>query len=242
MAKAKDNEKENKAKNSTKKNNKKKNNSTKPSAKVDVSELGKTTDTALKNIQDFKDDKKQEDIDKANKKNTSTKNAVYDKVPLNDVRITSDFIEDELMNSIREYANDILTHPNFLVSKTFRHHGTVSVMNHSLRVAKRSLVIARKKKMNVDECSLVRGALLHDYFGYDWHDKAEEHKGHATEHPRRALERAEKDFQLNDIEKDIILNHMYPLTADAPETVEGQLVSKIDKSCSLLETVITRWK
>ena len=44
--------------------------------------------------------------------------------------------------------------------------------------------------MNVDKRSLIRGALLHDYFLYDWHDKNKPAKFHGFTHPKIAFENA----------------------------------------------------
>lgn len=59
---------------------------------------------------------------------------------------------------------------------------------------------------------LVRGALLHDYFGYDWHEKGGGHRLHGFFHPKRACHRAEKKYALTRVERGIILRHMWPLT------------------------------
>lgn len=53
--------------------------------------------------------------------------------------------------------------------KNFRQHGRMSVYEHSLAVARMCLRIAKYFPGEVDMRSLVRGALLHDYFLYDWH-------------------------------------------------------------------------
>ncbi|MCI6216072.1 MAG: hypothetical protein MR659_03160 [Mollicutes bacterium] len=53
--------------------------------------------------------------------------------------------------------------------------------------------------------SLVRGALLHDYFLYDWHDKKNRLPHHAYKHPLYALKNAKKDFDISKTEANIIL-------------------------------------
>ena len=52
----------------------------------------------------------------------------------------------------------------------------MSVYEHSLAVARMCLRIAKYFPGEVDMRSLVRGALLHDYFLYDWHIPDESHK------------------------------------------------------------------
>lgn len=58
----------------------------------------------------------------------------------------------------------------------------MSVYEHSLAVARMCLRIAKYFPGEVDMRSLVRGALLHDYFLYDWHIPDESHK--AWRYPR----------------------------------------------------------
>ena len=70
---------------------------------------------------------------------------------------------------IRNYGQDILQDVGFLNSKNSIQHGTVSVMEHSIAVAQCALEISEKLPFSVREKELVRGALLHDYFLYDWH-------------------------------------------------------------------------
>ena len=53
----------------------------------------------------------------------------------------------------------------------------------------------------------------------------------------QALNNADKYFKLNDVERDIILKHMWPLTVIPPKTMEGYVVMYVDKYCGFLETV-----
>lgn len=85
------------------------------------------------------------------------------------------------------------------------------------------------------ERDLIRGALLHDYFLYDWHIPDPTHRLHGFRHPGRALENAQRDFVLSDIERDIIRKHMFPLTPALPRYRESLLVSAVDKACSVYE-------
>ena len=54
----------------------------------------------------------------------------------------------------------------------FVQHGGVSVYEHCVRVAALSCRLADAFGVEVDKDALIRGALLHDYFLYDWHEKA----------------------------------------------------------------------
>ena len=73
-------------------------------------------------------------------------------------------------------------------SRTFYQHGKINIYVHSLRVAYICYYWVKKYHLHVDEKALIRGALLHDYFLYDWHDKEHEHKRpHGFFHPSAAL-------------------------------------------------------
>ena len=81
---------------------------------------------------------------------------------------------------------------------------------------------------------MVRGALLHDYFLYDWHIRIEV-IGCMDLHTRRQLWTMQKDFYLTDIEEDLILHHMFPLTLIPPKTTEGMVLCIADKLCTVYE-------
>ena len=83
---------------------------------------------------------------------------------------------------------------------------------------------------------MIRGALLHDYFLYDWHKQEVPHRFHGFTHPKTALRNAERDFDLSERECDIISKHMFPLTLVPPMHRESWIVSMADKYCALRET------
>jgi hypothetical protein len=83
----------------------------------------------------------------------------------------------------------------------------------------------------------VRGALLHDYFLYDWHEKDGGHRLHGFRHPAFALYNASKDFSLNRKERNIIARHMFPLTVLPPRCLEAWIVCFVDKYCAFSETM-----
>ena len=70
---------------------------------------------------------------------------------------------------LETYAGDILHSKGMDMEKRFFQHGTVTVYDHSVGVALMCLQLAALLRLRTDTRSLVRGALLHDYFLYDWH-------------------------------------------------------------------------
>lgn len=80
---------------------------------------------------------------------------------------------------------------------------------------------------------MIRGALLHDYFLYDWH---EPHHGlHGYTHASLALRNAAQDFAISPIEADVIKKHMWPLNIKPPRYREAMIVTIADKICSAKE-------
>lgn len=119
-------------------------------------------------------------------------------------------------------------------------HGNTSTLEHCIAVAYVSFYIAQKTNANCDDASLIRGALLHDYFLYDWHEKDASHKWHGFHHARKALDNATKDFELTLIERDIIEKHMFPLNIRLPRYKESYIVCLADKICSSYEIIMHR--
>ena len=119
----------------------------------------------------------------------------------------------------------------------------MTVYTHVTSVARASLFFAERLGrvgVSVDRASLLRGALLHDYFLYDWHDPDPSHRLHGFRHPFFALARAEEDFELTPRERNIIVRHMFPLVPVPPTCREAWIVCLADKWCALRETMAGR--
>lgn len=134
------------------------------------------------------------------------------------------------------HGKDILESSGMQESRQYMQHGNISVYAHSVAVALLCLFLAKRLRVAVDEISLVRGALLHDYFLYDWHDREGGHRWHGLHHPKRALQNAERDFSLNEIERNMILSHMFPLCPCLPKYRESWILFTADKICAVRET------
>ena len=138
---------------------------------------------------------------------------------------------------VRGWADD----PQVLKMRGYIQHGNVTTYAHCMRVAMTSFWLNRHLCLHGDEVSLVRGALLHDFYLYDWHHCADLPGLHGFEHPARALKKAEEFFPLNDKERNIIASHMWPLTlTKIPRCREAAIVCLADKLCSLQETLFQR--
>ena len=144
----------------------------------------------------------------------------------------------EKCTEFNEILSDILSNETDKQMHNYIQHGEISCYTHCYYVAYYTYLIC--KKLKLDYKSAVRGAMLHDLFLYDWHTTSPadiNEKGvHAWAHPRIALKNASKIFNLNDTEKDIIRNHMWPVTLKFPKTKEAFIVSCMDKYSATAET------
>lgn len=140
-------------------------------------------------------------------------------------------------DEFKEVVKKVVSNDKFRKMKDIKQHRFFTCYEHSINVATKCFIYAKKRKMKVDLESLVRGALLHDFYLYDWRENKRKNFNHMFVHPKKALENARKEFgDLNEIEEDIILSHMWPLTFfKFPKYKESFLVCFSDKICAIRE-------
>jgi uncharacterized protein len=92
--------------------------------------------------------------------------------------------------------------------------------------------------LSLDCDSIVRGALLHDLFFYDW--LREGPRFHGFRHPNIALRNARQITHLSKMEEDIIKRHMWPLTIVPPRYAESLVVCLVDTICSTRDYLIVK--
>lgn len=133
-----------------------------------------------------------------------------------------------------EAVEDLLAHPKVQEMDRYIQHGHTTCLEHCLTVSRISCAIC--KHFRLDSRSAARGALLHDMFLYDWHEPDPGRSWHAFFHPAAALHHALSCFELNAVERDIILRHMWPLTLVWPRYRETLVVLMVDNCVSVWET------
>ena len=141
----------------------------------------------------------------------------------------------EKLKEIEQYIQDILNYDKYMQLKLYNHHWEYSIFDHCVNVAYYSFKIAQK--LGLDYISTVRGGMLHDFFLYNWKTNPPKNQWHGLVHPMIAYKNASEQFNLNDIEKDIILKHMFPLTLTPPKYLEAIVVCAVDKFCATLESL-----
>ncbi len=119
--------------------------------------------------------------------------------------------------------------------KLFRQHCNTSCFVHCFEVSFHCYKIC--KALRLDYVSAARGAMLHDLFLYDWRHNNGRGSLHALHHGQIAYENARELFDLNEIERDVIVNHMWPVSFHFPKTPEGLIITFVDKYCALKEII-----
>lgn len=148
-----------------------------------------------------------------------------------------EFIKD-LSNNEKEFqmiVKELINNETVQEMKNYRQHYETTCFEHCYTAAYYCFLIG--KKYHLDYKSLTRAAMLHDLFLYDWRVRQPDRKGlHAFTHGKKACENACKLFDLNEKEKDIIIKHMWPVTIKFPKSIEGFVLTFVDKYCALSET------
>ena len=135
-----------------------------------------------------------------------------------------------------EIIKDLLDDHDLQELNNITHHHYTTRLLHSFFVSYVSYKLA--KNLNLDYVSTARAGLLHDFFL----EKREEVEqlgigSHNAVHPKIALENAKNITNLNAVEKDIILKHMFLCTprCGVPRYRESFIVSLVDKYCAVFE-------
>ena len=136
----------------------------------------------------------------------------------------------------RNILSGLSAHPALQQLKATPQHKGSTSFAHSVAVAALAYRMTKKLRISVDTESLVRGAMLHDFYLYDTETMPYSDYRHAMVHPKLALSNAEKHFDLNGKERNIILSHMWPTPgAPMPRCREAWLVCVADTLCAWRE-------
>ena len=136
-------------------------------------------------------------------------------------------------NEYTSIVGDILSSPEFNKLKAYRHHYGVSRFEHSVNVSYYSFLICKGLGLNFRAAA--RAGLLHDFFHYECHKEKTGMFKHAKLHPKLALKNAQQLTPLSELEKDIILKHMFLCSTVIPQYRESYIVSALDKLSAVCE-------
>ena len=133
--------------------------------------------------------------------------------------------------SFSEISKDIINTQKFKDLKKENHHGLTRYI-HVMRVSKFTYKLS--KFFHMDYVSATRAALLHDYYTSNDLENVKEFKK-LNLHPIIASKNALLEFDLNEIEKNAIESHMFPMGKRIPKYKESWLLTCVDKSVATYE-------
>lgn len=147
-------------------------------------------------------------------------------------------------DSYYAYVKDIIDSSALDRLKEITHHISTTRFQHCLNVSYYTYLIC--KKLRLDARAAARAGLLHDLFYYDRkkynRSKAKGQLSHSSMHARLAAENAAVLTNITALERDMIENHMWPMTRQLPKYKESYIITLTDKYCAILEFCIPRIK
>ena len=150
------------------------------------------------------------------------------------IRDKEEILKDKVYMGI---ISDLLREPKVISMRQYRQHFNVNCFDHCLFVSYNTYLIC--KKHHLDYISAARAGMLHDLYLYDWRKRENGRKGHhAFTHGKEAAKQASTIISLNDIEKDIITNHMWPVTPEIPKYKETFIITLVDKYFAVAEAFL----
>lgn len=145
------------------------------------------------------------------------------------------------MSSFYEVMSNMIHDPRILQMKNYAQHNSSNTFEHSVHVALTAYRLSKIFRLQIDEGSLAKGAMLHDFYLYDARGGQIGAWKHGTGHADTALSNSLKHYELTDLEKEIIYCHMWPLNITrVPRSKESLLISMADKYCAAREMMAHR--
>ena len=141
--------------------------------------------------------------------------------------------ENEYFNCVK----DLLSDRTVQSLGNFRHHIGTTRFQHSLNVSYYNFKLCKLLRLNAR--SAARAGLLHDLFFYDRKDHEKIMRSHSEEHAMTALYNASEMFPISELEGDMIINHMWPMTRRLPRHRETYIITLVDKFCAVAEVTIS---
>ena len=151
-------------------------------------------------------------------------------------------ITQEQKDKLESIYQSFLNNEKILKMKEIPMHRGSNCYEHAFKVVKRAIhhvEISTKKDINLEVVLI--GAILHDYYLYDWRVDKSKRRKHAHDHELIAAENASRDFAISPEVKIVIETHMWPLNFKKyPKTREAKIVSINDKIVALCESLTSK--
>ena len=143
---------------------------------------------------------------------------------------------------IELYGHEVLESDEMKKAYDQPHHVWSTVAEHTLRVTASSVLICyglRKMHINVNIPVVVVACLCHDLGMLDRSEKYSSEKEARHSHAEESVKVARNIVdEMPEMAENIIENHMWPMgNSDAPKTVEGVVVTAVDKYTAVKDLV-----
>lgn len=150
-------------------------------------------------------------------------------------------LTEEDVKVIKRELDGYIKHPEVRRMLGYVAHGKKSVFAHCISVVVTSYKLNKKYHLHADLHTLLVGALLHDLYLYDWHDRPYSikiFKMHGYTHAEEARRNAVRIFGVDKNIQKVIKCHMWPLTLRSfPASREAAIVCVADKLVATRETL-----
>lgn len=144
-------------------------------------------------------------------------------------------LSEERKAELEKFYQQFLHDERILKMKEIPMHRGSNCFLHSFRVARLCIKRAQRHK-HVNYEVLLVGAILHDYYLYDWRKNRELRKKHGRNHPMIAARKAKEDFGISDEVSKIIETHMWPINFKKfPKTKEARILMNADTDIATRE-------
>ncbi|MBQ7371446.1 MAG: HD domain-containing protein [Blautia sp.] len=152
------------------------------------------------------------------------------------------YMRDNKEKEINDVLQDIKRNETVQKMKKYLQHGRITTYEHCEAVVDLSYEINRKLHLHANVDTLLKGAMLHDFYLYDWHKKGDgTHRFHGFRHAEKACRNAAAYFDVDENVRHVIRCHMWPLNPERlPRSREAWIVCIADKCVSLHETIFRR--
>ena len=145
--------------------------------------------------------------------------------------------EREIHYILKEYLENVQVQS----MRNYIQHGSVSTYRHCWNVVNISYELNKFLHLHANKEELLIGALLHDFYLYDWHENDPSHRLHGYHHALTSKNNAVRYFDINENIQNIIYCHMWPLNITRiPQCKEAWIVCMADKYSSIIETLFYR--
>lgn len=150
-------------------------------------------------------------------------------------------ISQEQKEKLEQIYQSFLHDEKIMRMKDIPMHRGSSCYMHSFKVAKLAIKRAlRSRRKNISLEVILIGAILHDYYLYDWRKDRSKLKGHAKKHSMVAAENALRDYDISPEIKKVIESHMWPFNfKNYPNTYEAKIVNTSDTAVAFREALTT---